>query len=172
VNSDTNQAHYEAPLSVAKINIKNDTISTQKTEEHAIIEIRTEANSNYNQVQWRNGIFLIRLPDEIVTAEINTVEIENENVILESYELIENENGRFIKIVTSNNIPQTFIIKVDANLSPDPRESTKTTNLQLYATNEDAESYFENEKDIYDVNNNLNVEELVNYDSVSLTITK
>ena len=170
VNSDTNQAHYEAPLSVAKINIKNDTISTQKTEEHAIIEIRTEANSNYNQVQWRNGIFLIRLPDEIVTAEINTVEIENENVILESYELIENENGRFIKIVTSNNIPQTFIIKVDANLSPDPRESTKTTNLQLYATNEDAESYFENEKDIYDVNNNLNVEELVNYDSVSLTI--
>ena len=170
VETDTHQAHYEAPFSIATISISNNTLSTQVTEENDIITIRASANTSSNQVGWVNGSFLVKLPDEMLTAELNSVEINNSNVSLESYELIEEDGQKFIKIVTKNDKEQTYDIKIDVNLTPDPRIATTTRNIELYASNENGNDYYYTAQDRFDVNNNLNTEELVNYRTTSISM--
>ena len=170
ITTDTHQANYEAPTSIADISISNNTLSTQSTEKNAQIIIQTQANDEYNQVNWQSGTFLVKMPDEILTTEINEVMISNSNVELTSYELIENENGTFIKINTQNNTPQTYIITIDVNLSPDPRIATTTKQIELYATNENGSDYYYNAQDIYDVNDNLNTEEMVNHTTTNINM--
>jgi len=89
------------------------------------------------------------------------VTINNSSVTIESYEVIEENGQRFIKIVTKNNTPQTFTIILDVDLSPDPRIATTTKQIELYASNENGSTYFYKGQDIYDVNNNLNVDEKI-----------
>ena len=170
VETDTHQAHYEAPFSIATISISNNTISTQATEENDIITIRASANTSSNQVGWVNGSFLVKLPDEMLTAELNSVEINNSNVSLESYELIEEDGQKFIKIVTKNDKEQTYDIKIDVDLTPDPRIATTSRNIELYASNENGNDYYYTAQDRFDVNNNLNTEELVNYRTTSISM--
>ena len=170
VNTDTHQANYEAPISVANIRISKNTISTQATEKNEIITIEAEGNTNYNEVEWKNGIFLVKLPEEIIDAQINNVEISNSSVNIESYEIIEQDNCRYIKIVTKNDSPATYEITIDVDLSPDPRKATSTRNIELYASNENRENYYYKAQDIYDVNNNLNTEEQVNYRTTSISM--
>ena len=136
INSSTHRANYEAPISVANISIINNTISTQTTEENANIKITTETNTSYNEVNWQNGIFLVKLPEEIIDVQLNEVKVTSSLVSIESYELIENAEGTFIKIVTKNDTPTTYSIQIDANLTADPRKPTATRNIELYATNE------------------------------------
>ena len=170
VNTDTHQANYEAPISVANIRISKNTISTQATEKNEIITIEAEGNTNYNEVEWKNGIFLVKLPEEIIDAQINNVEISNASVNIESYELIEQNNCKYIKVVTKNDSPATYEITIDVDLSPDPRKATSTRNIELYASNEGGENYYYKAQDIYDVNNNLNTEEQVNYRTTSISM--
>ena len=170
IGTDTHQANYEAPYSIASISISNNTLSTQVTEENDIITITADANESANQVKWIDGIFLVKLPEEILTAEINNVEISNSNVSLESYELIEQDGINFIKIVTSNDQEATYDIKIDVDLTPDPRMATATRNIELYASNENGSDYYYSAQDIYDVNNNLNTEELVNHTTTSISM--
>ena len=170
VETDTHQAIYEAPISVASISISNNTISTQTTEKNEKITIQASENTSANQVAWQNGTFLVKLPSEIIDAQINNVTINNSNVSLENYELIENEDGLFIKIVTKNETPQTFTITVDVDLSPDPRIATTTKQIELYASNENGSDYYYKAQDIYDVNNNLNTDEQVNRTTTSISM--
>ena len=170
VNTDTHQANYEAPISVANIRISKNTISTQATEKNEIITIEAEGNTNYNEVEWKNGIFLVKLPEEIIDAQINNVETNNASVNIESYELIEQNNCKYIKIVTKNENKATYEITIDVDLSPDPRKATSTRNIELYASNEGGENYYYRAQDIYDVNNNLNTEEQVNYRTTSISM--
>ena len=171
VNTDIAQASYEAPYSIAEITITNNTLSTQTTEENDIIRISTLTSQGeaYHD-RWQNGTFLIKLPDSILTAEINNVQISNQEVSLVSYELIEENGEIFIKVVTSNDTPQTFTISIDVDLTPDPRSITTTQNIELYASNENASDYYYRANDTYDVNNNLNTAEVVNYTTASLSV--
>ena len=100
--NDIATAQYEAPISVANIQISNNTISTQVTEKNEKITIQTEYNPTYNEVRWKNGTFLIKMPAEIIDLELNNVEINNPSVALESYEIIEQDGQKFIKIITKN----------------------------------------------------------------------
>ena len=168
VNTTTHQAYYEAPISVATISISNNAISTQVTDENNIITITANANTESNQIAWKNGIFLVKLPEEIISAQINGVQISNSSVSIESYELIEQDGNLFIKIVTKNDSSVSYNITIDIDLSPDPRRATATTQIELYASNESATDYYSKQKDQYDVNNNLNTEEYVNYATTSL----
>ena len=95
------------------------------------ITIETQANETYNEVKWQNGEFLVKLPKEIIALQINNVTINNSSVRIENYELIENEEGLFIKIVTKNDTPQTYTITLDVDLSPDPRIPTTTKQIEL-----------------------------------------
>lgn len=170
INTDVHQAKYEAPISVADIHISKNTISTQATEKNEIITIETEANTSYNEVKWKDGTFLVKFPEEIIDVQINNVEITNPNVSIETYELIEKDDEKYIKIVTKNDNPETYEIKIDVDLSPDPRKATSTRNIKLYASNDYGENYYYSAQDVYDVNNNLNTTEKVNYRETSISM--
>ena len=170
INTDTHQANYEAPISVAEVSISKNTLSTQTTEKNDRITIDAVANTSANQVAWQNGMFLVKLPEEIIDAQINNVEINNNKVTLESYELIEQEGSLFIKIVTKNEEPLSYSIDIDVDLTPDPRIATVNRTIELYASNENGTDYYYKAKDQYDVNNNLNTEENVNYDTASISM--
>ena len=170
--TDSHRANYEAPYSIADIGISNNTISTQSTEKNEKLTITARYNSLANQVGWVDGSFVVKLPEEIIDAQINDVQINNSAVSITSYELVEQNGVKLIKINTKNNndTPQTYSITVDVDITPDPRVATVTKNIELYATNEEASDYYYNANDTYDVNDNLNTEEKVNYDTASLSM--
>lgn len=163
-------ACYEDQYSDAKLLIKKSTLSTQVTEKNEVLTIEALADEKSNQIAWRNGSFLIKLPDNIIATEINSVKIDNYNVELVSYEYLENDNGKFIKINTSNNDDelQTFDVIINVDLTPDPRIASKTEYIELYAYNEATACYYYSSEDIYDVNDNLNVKEKVHKSSTSV----
>ena len=172
INTDTHQANYEAPYSLAEITLSNNTLSTQTTEKNLKITINATKENASNQIGWIDGSFLVKLPEEILTAEINNVEINNSQIALTSYELIEQEGLKFIKINTKNQsqTEQTYSITIDVDLTPDPRISTVTRQVELYASNEEAGDYYYKAQDIYDVNDNLNTTEQVNKTTASISL--
>ena len=170
IASKTHQAKYVAPYSIAEISLSKKAISTQITEKNMDIYVTTQANEKEIQVGWVNGSFLIKLPEEILDIKINEVTINNSSVAIDSSELVENEHGKFIKINTSNSNPTSYKITINADITPDPRGTTVTKKFELYATNEEAEEYYYNAKDIYDVNNNSNKEEKINKTETSIDL--
>ena len=168
----THMANYEAPYSIAELTLSKNTLSTQLTEKNEILTIKATANESANQVGWTNGSFLIKLPADIIATNINTVEINNSSISLTSYEYIENDNGKFIKVNTknTNNTAQTFEVRIDTNITPDPRIATTTENFELWASNEEGVDYYYNSADIYDVNDNLNLDEKVHKSTTSVSL--
>ena len=169
----SHRAHYEAPFSIATIGISNGTITTQTTEEHEKITINAKNNTGSNVEGWVDGTFLVLLPKEIIDVKIHSVVTNNEEKVkILSYELIETENGRQIKINTKNEdrTPQGFTITIDADITPDPRASTQSKTIDLYATNTETQDYYYRAKDTYDVNDNLNKEEYINHTTTSIKL--
>ncbi len=166
----TQIANYEMPMSVASINISKNMISTQQTEKNEQIRIHAKAEESNNQVKWQNGTFLVKLPEEIIDVKINDVTINNPLVRLENYELIEQNGQKFIKILTKNEIPQTYILTIDVDITADQRIATTTKQVELYASNENESDYCYKLQDIYDVNSNFNMEENVNYTSTNISM--
>ena len=165
-----NQANYEAPISIATIGISKNTLSTQKTEENVKITIQTKCDESSNQVKWLNGAFLVKLPEEILDLEINGVTIDNTNVVLTSYELVEQDGCKFIKILTSNTLEASYNITIDVNITPDPRKASATKAIELYASNENVSDYYYKGEDTYDVNNNLNTIEIINKTTTNISL--
>ncbi len=163
-------AYYEAPYSVASIRLSNTALSTQLTEKNEKITITASCAESSNQVAWKNGTFLIKLPDEILTTKINSVKITNSNAQILSYEYMESEGGKFIKINTQNENPLTYSIVIDAEITPNPCIATVSRTVELWATNEETADYYYNSADIYDVNDNLNVEEKVHKSTTSISL--
>ena len=166
----TNQANYEAPISIANIKLSNNTISTQKIEKNEKIMIEAYAKETANQAKWQNGTFLVKLPEEIIEAKINSIIINNPRVEIENYGIIKQNGNNFIKITTNNITPQTYLLTIDVDLTVNPKTETQTKAIELYATNENISEYYNKAQDIYDVNNNLNTEEQINYSTVDLNI--
>ncbi len=168
-DSISENALYEAPTSIAEISIKEDTISTQITAEHQEITIKT-ITTGYNEQNWKNGTFLVKLPSDIILAEINNVTTNNEKVKVTAYDLYEENGSYFIKILTENTENATFSIIVDCDLTPDPRIPKKTETVELYAINEIASDYYYPKADAYDIDGDMNINENVNYRTCSLTL--
>ena len=170
INTDTHSAYYEAPHSIAQVSVNKRELSTQVTEKNMKITIRARGNENANQVKWLNGAFLLKLPEDTLDLKINAVSINNENVKVASYEKIEQEGIIYIKINTQNETPETYEIVIECELTPHPTATTKTRNIELYAYNENVTDYWKNlsQKDIYDVNDNLNKEEKIAYNKTAI----
>ena len=170
IGTDVNDAYYAAPTSVAKIKTNKNILSTQETEENELIKITTEYSEYKNEEKWKNGIFFVKLPSEIIDFKINNITTDTSLVRIISYELIENENGNFIKINTQNENEMDFSITIDCNLTPDPRVETRTKNIELYAINESATDYYYSSEDIYDINEDENTQELINRTSTAISL--
>lgn len=165
----TGTANYEEPIAIAQItNVTPTTLTTQEMT-NMKITIST-ANSAYNLKAWKNGTFLLRFPEEVLLAEINDININNNKVNILGYDIYEQDGSYFLKILTENENPENYTITIDANITPDPRKITATKNLELYAYNEECHNYKANlrAKDIYDVNGDGNTEDFVNYSTRSV----
>ena len=170
INTDTESGDYEAPYSLATINLSKDAISTQETEKNMQIKIEAHGDESANQEKWQNGAFLIKLPKDIIDIDINSVESDNSSVTVMSCESFEENGERFIKIITSNANPTKFTLTINCSITPDPRIVTISEDVELYASNENGADYYDPVEDIYDVNGNLNKSEKVNKSSVSLSL--
>ena len=166
----SNQALYKLPIAIANLSVSKNIISTQITENNEIIKITTPWNSNENQNGWKNGIFLLKFPSELLDVEINSVNVNKNDIEIISYEHFKNEYGQFIKIYTKNENPQSYTITIDCNLIPDSRVSTITKEIELYATNEEVGDYYKKGNDIYDINGNLNTYEIIYKDSTKIQL--
>ncbi len=163
-------ALYSSSVSNAYLTLSKNAISTQETEYNEKIIINTEFDLYRNLRGWGNGIFLVKVPDDIVKLDINSVKINNNNVSIISYEYMSNDMGNFIKIFTSSSTEEAYSITIDCNISTDPSTETKESYFELYAYNEINNIYINKAKDSYDINNNLNIDENVNKDSCLINL--
>ena len=170
LESNIGSANYENPFSTAKISLGKDAISTQTTEQGNDIIIKTQAKIEKNQVKWKDGIFLIKLPNKIIDVKVNNVNSNKNSVKIDSYEVIKNSNGKFIKVITSNSTPQEYEITINVDITADPRMATQTDNLILYAINEECENYENDGEDIYDIDGDGNAVELINKEETPLNM--
>ncbi len=162
INIDEHFAIYEAPISVASVEVEKDTYGTQKEEKQVNIIIKT-TSSYYNMEEWANGRFLVELPKEVLDIKINNVTSSDGNINILAYGVHEIEGQKFIQIETENEIPTTYSIVVNCDLTADPRITTKSGKLKLYAINENCENYKYSEQDAYDIDKDSNTIEQVCY---------
>lgn len=160
-------ARYEEELSYSTISINKSQISIQETVEGAQISINT-IKSLYNDADWQNGQFIVKLPSEFILATINSITTNKENVSVVGYDVYEQDGNYFIKIITENEEEDTYKITINCNLTPNPSTETSKRNLELYSYNEVSQNYYNPKKDIYDVNGNNNLEENVNYSTTAI----
>ncbi|MCI8654764.1 MAG: hypothetical protein HFJ48_02655, partial [Clostridia bacterium] len=121
-------------------------------------------------MKWKDGTFLIKFPTKMIDVQVNDVSVSNGSIKIDNYEVIEKDGQIFIKIVTNNITPQDYTITIYADLSADPRIATTTKSIELYATNENGSDYYYKSSDTYDVNNNLNTTEQVNYRTANISM--
>ena len=170
LKDDTGIANYDEPLSMAQIsNVTPTTLSTQETT-NMKITIGT-VNLGYNVEAWKNGTFLLKFPEEVLLAEINSVNINNGNVNILGYDIYEQDGSYFLKILTENENPEHYTITIDANVTPDPRKISATRDIELYAYNEECNNYKDTlrAEDTYDINGDGNTKDIVDYSKRSLT---
>ena len=171
VKDDVGIANYDEPLSIARIN--NITPSTYSTQGMTNVKIQIgTVNLGYNVKLWKNGIFVLKLPKEILMAEINEISINNSNVGVLGYDVYEENEQCFIKILTENIEPEDFIITIDCNITPNPRTLSAVRSVELYAYNEECNNYKDDfrKQDEFDINGNENKNELVNYDKINIDL--
>ena len=163
INTVVDQGSYEAEYARAGIRISNNVISTQDTEKNEKITIATYYNEKSNEIGWIDASLLVQLPKEILTTQINNVKVNNDNISILSYELVKRDDICFIKINTKNKNrnPEKYELEIDVDLGPDPRVSTASYRIRLYASNGTTCEYSLVGEDIYDVNDNLNITENV-----------
>ncbi len=162
INMDENFALYEAPISVATIDITKDIFGTQKEEEDVNITIKADA-SGYNMEKWKNGKFLVELPKEVLDIKINSIISSDKSVNILAHEIYEQQGQKFIQIETENETPTNYDLVINCNLTADPRITTQTKPLKLYAINENNENYKNAINDTYDIDGDLNIVEKINY---------
>ena len=178
VNTDTNNAWYEAPITEVGISVKESAMTTQETLKNEVITVHARYYENSNEVKWKNGVFLLKLPKEIIDLKINSVTIQNDSVDVVSYEQYtetefngeENEEFIFVKIITANETEETFDIKINCDITPDPGIPTTSKRVQLYAYNENGVNYSTNAEDKYDINNNLVTTDIIGETSIALQL--
>ena len=152
---------YVEPTSKTELSISKEELSTQRTEENVEIKINTVEDLDIEK--WKNGVFLVKLPTEIIDAKVNNINISNDKVNLAGYEVLEKDGSKFIKIMTQNDEPQTYTITIDTNITVDPEAEKATSKIELYAYNQETNNYAETSADKYDINNNGETSDIVNY---------
>ena len=161
INEDEGIAIYEAPISVASIEVARDTYGTQREEKDINITIKT-ISTYYNMEGWTNGRFLVELPEGVLDVKINSV-TPSEGINILAYEINEIEGKKFIQIETENQTPANYDIVINCDITADPRMTTQPQDLQLYAINENCENYKNFKQDTHDIDGDLNDIEQVCY---------
>lgn len=161
-------AYYEIQYSRSDITITPDVVSSQKTE-NINIEINTRSE-NFLDADWKNGVFLVELPREILKAEIKDITTNKEDVLISNYYIYKENDKYFIKIFTQNDNLETFKITINADININPLLSSQWLTIKLYDYNENCDNYSRSETDIYDIDNDQNKLDNVGYAQDSIKI--
>lgn len=168
VVKDIDYVYYVSEKSNGKISVETKKIPTQDVLNNKIY-ISAETNQ-YGDSKWKDGEFLVELPQEIIGMKINKVSIDNENIKLVAYDLYENDGKYFIKIITSNEEPESFKITVDCDMTPDPRSPSINKEIKLYSYNKYCNIYYHEGQDEYDVDSDNNTNEDVGISITNLNL--
>ena len=169
-NSSEGCAIYRESVSCMNFVLKPSVISNQET---ANIKMSlSTSEKQHDQKYWTNGEFVIEFPETILQVKLNLVEISNVNVEVSSVETYEKNNKKYIKLYTKTNNPEEYIINIDADIIADPRKTTSSELVNLYAINENHHNYRETSRieDTLDINGDGNTSEYVLYKKERLQI--
>lgn len=164
-----NTAKYEETESSLEVKVSPEDITNQEVSKNYKIILSTQ-RKYFNQAKWRNAEFLVKLPSQILEAQINSINASIQDVQIIDYELYKELDSYYLKIVTANETPNDYTITIDCNLTPNPIEPTMTTDILVYSYNENCTNYEYNMQDVYDVNRNNNKIENVGYNTARLQI--
>lgn len=161
-------AYYDMPYSIAEITMTPNQITNQKTE-NVELSINTISVSEFEK-KWKNGIFLIELPEDIINVEIKSITSSNDNIEISAYEVVENEGKKFIKIYTLNEKEAIYTIKINADIAANPLKPTETQNLKLYSYNENGDNYYDKIQDQYDVDSDGQTTDYVGFSKTTMSL--
>lgn len=161
-------AYYDMPYSIAEITVTPNQITNQKTE-NVELSINTISASEFEK-KWKNGIFLIELPEDIINVEIKNITSSNDNIEISAYEVVENEGKKFIKIYTLNEKEEIYTIKINADIAANPLKPTETQNLKLYSYNENADNYYDKIQDQYDIDSDGQTTDYVGFSKTTMSL--
>ena len=155
-----------------KLNPENISVADGKINETISIQV---PKSSVIYSEWKNGIFVVELPSEILKYDVQNVTSTSSSVEICGYSWIENAtNGKqLLKIVTSNEVPASgFTINITGDMYLDLTASSISAPIEVYADNEICNINYSSAHDIYDINMNGNTSDLVYYTSASINITE
>ena len=170
LNSDIKFAEYELPGSVAKLSIYPDYIFNQETAKNVSINIKT-ITDKFNYSQWKDGVFLIKYPSEVIDVNVNNIYSNSETTVV-GIDTYEHDGNIYTKIYTENEEAGTEELNLDVDITADPRNVTATNSIELYSYNLACNNYDARYKseDIYDLNGNGNIKESIGYTKCSFNI--
>ena len=127
---------------------------------------------NVANAQWQNGIFLVEMPSKIIYMNLEDVTIDSNSVAIDGYELYKENNKYYIKIVTSNEKPESsFNITLKSKILADPMAATTYETVNLYSYNEYCKMYYNSTADVLDINGNEDKSEVIRIAATGLQIT-
>ena len=145
----TNNASYMMPYSVSNIVLEPKSITNQNTQ-----NVNMTIQARYDDLlkaKWKNGRFLIQMPENIINLNINNIQSSNKSVEILSYETYEENGKKYLKIYTKNEEETSFNIEINADINANPLIPTSTQDITLYSYNEYCDNYYISEQDIFDL---------------------
>lgn len=163
-------ASFEDEESQVKLSLNKRSLTLSKDPIDEEFSIYT-STTTYNQIGWKNGIFLIECPESISYLDVKDVTVTDKNVKISGYETYKENNKYFIKVFTSNTVESTYFLNIATKLMLDPTNTATSGKFSLYAYNENCYRYYESQiNDQYDINGNNNKLEKVGYSSASFDL--
>ncbi|MGN1297226.1 MAG: SpaA isopeptide-forming pilin-related protein [Clostridia bacterium] len=160
---------YISAASIVGLSSDAKPISSQVDEN---INLKINAG-NRSEESWKDGKFLIKIPNQILQVTINKVTTNNSQVEISKYNTYKAEDGcTYIEIETRNEIPINFEIELNMKIVCDPMTKTGHYNIEVYASNPENQIYDLDGRDIdiYDVNNNGDFNDYVAYSKMPINI--
>ena len=169
-NTTVEKANFEEEISVINFQVLPNEVIAQGSNN---IQIEIDPNmSQYNSSLWRNEEFLIKFPSDIIDVTINRITTDSNNITVSNYYEYNEDNSLFIKIEMDGNGITDYELLLDCMISVDPHSIAKTSEIELYAYNEENNLFYHTDvaQDIYDVNNNFDTNENVGKKSYDINI--
>ena len=163
-----NSALYDMPYSVVDLNTSLVEITNQKANNMNFI-INTSAANSFERI-WKNGVFVIELPENIINVDIKNVNISNADVEIISSIVYEENGKRFIRIDTKNENESVYKITLNADVYGNPLLGDSTEKIKLYAFNKYCDNYLNKTLDIYDIDGDLLTTDNVGYSEKTIKI--
>ncbi|MBO4600925.1 MAG: MucBP domain-containing protein [Bacilli bacterium] len=118
--------------------------------------------------KWDGGVILLKIPELFIDLKNVNASSYGSNMTILSTEKFKSGDNLFIRIVFSG---EAADIKLDFDGVVNPALRSDTVNFEVYGVNNASTIYLGNNQDIYDVDTDGNVNEIIAYDSKEVSIS-